>query len=117
MIGIANPAGVMSQLAKVEAAGLMPDYLDAKRRAICHRGDLGVYPEFKYTVEKMAQLAHSIFGGSPAEWKQAACEVYLPDTYIAIALQLLDEFEQRVDEAAAASRTSAKMARERGRGQ
>lgn len=112
---IPNLPRVIDTLARIDDAGMMQDFeIEVAEATRGPADDLDRYPQHKFNVGKFARLASRIFALPISECQAAACEALLPTTRRGIALQILEEFEERLDQQIAArfaSRTTRQGAR------
>ena len=102
----------IQSFARLDHEGLLDEY--RTDLAAAWRGpaaDLDRHPEWRYSVAKFARIAMQIFGVSAADAQRAAIGALLPDTREGIALDLLDQYEQRLDEQALKEQATRKLRR------
>jgi hypothetical protein len=89
----------IQSLCRLDTAGRLEEYQLAVAEAC--RGpadDLERHIEHKWAIYKFARIASRLFGATERESQQAAMEAILPSTRSSIALDILDQFEQQLDE-------------------
>jgi hypothetical protein len=99
MASIPDLPRVIRLLARLDDEGLLSDY--ECEVAMATRGpsdDLQKYPHFKFCVGKYARVASRIFGLPIGECHAAACDALLPETRRGIALEILEDFEARLEQ-------------------
>ena len=100
----------IQSFARLDHEGLLDEYrtdlADAWRGPAA---DLDRHPEWRYSVAKFARIASQIFGVPAADAQRAAIDALLPDTREIIALELLEQYEQRMDEQALKAQAKRKI--------
>lgn len=107
---------VIDTLARIDDAGLLEDFeLEVAEATRGPANDLDRWPHHRFNVGRFARLASRIFGLPIGECHAAACVALLPSTRRGIALEILDQFEERLDQQIAARFASRTTRRERRR--
>lgn len=107
----------IQMLARLEHEGLLEDYLTEVAEAT--RGpanDLDRYPHHRFQVGRFARIASTLFAVPIGAAHEAACDVFLPATRRGIALEILEQYEARLEQAsvtAAAQRKLSAVSRRR----
>lgn len=102
----------IQSLARLDAAGLLAEYqLDVAEATRGPRNDLDRHPEWRHSVERSASLVSSLLDVPLSDAHEAAREALLPSTRRGIALAILDEYEQRLDEEALREQATHKLRR------
>ena len=92
-------------LARLDAAGWLGDLECAAARATSGpRNDLERYPTYGFEVEKYARKLSMLLDLPIGICRDAACEALLPSTRRATRLEILEEFEELLDQAEKAER-------------
>ncbi|MBA4107675.1 MAG: hypothetical protein C0485_18225 [Pirellula sp.] len=103
-------------LARLDHEGWLEDYrIDVAEATRGPADDLQRYPQYVHQVARFARIASQLFCASASEAQQAAIDALLPTTRRSIALELLDEYEQRLDEAALKAQAARRLATDRRR--
>ncbi|QDT74437.1 hypothetical protein [Lacipirellula limnantheis] len=89
----------IQSLCRLDHAGLLDEYLvDVAEASRGPLSDLDRHPEWKYTVAKLSRIAVQLFGVPAHQAREVAVQSLLPATRRSIALDVLDQYEQRLDE-------------------
>ena len=113
---ISDLARRINTLARIDDAGWLEDYqIEVANACRGPKEDLERYPHCRYQVGRFARLASSLFGVSIGQAHEAACEALLPVTRRSVALQILDEYEQRLDEEALKAQAAQRLTKNRRR--
>jgi hypothetical protein len=103
-------------LARIDDAGWLEDFqLEVAEATRGPKGDLDRFPHHRYQVGRFARLASAFLAAPIGACHEAACEVLLPSTRRGIVLQILEEYEARLDEAALKAHASDRLAKDRRR--
>ena len=90
---------VIQSLCRLDNAGLLDEYLiDVAEASHGPLDDLERHPEWSYTVSNLSRIVHQLFRVPANQATAAAIQALLPSTRESIALELLDQYEQRLDE-------------------
>jgi hypothetical protein len=103
-------------LARIDDAGWLEDFqLEVAEATRGPKGDLERYPHLKFEVGRFARLASTLLTAPIGACHEAACDVLLPSTRRRIVLQILEEYETRLDEAELKAKASDRLAKDRRR--
>lgn len=85
-------------LARLDHEGWLEDYrVDVAESTRGPANELERHPQYVHQVARFARIASQLFCVSVSEAQQAAMDALLPTTRRGIALQILDEYEERLD--------------------
>jgi hypothetical protein len=116
MTSIPNLPRAIQTLARIADAGLLEDFEYEVANATRGPGDdLERWPHYKFGVGKFARLASRVFALPIGECHAAACEALLPSTRRGIALEILEQFEERLDAEAVRETAGRKLIADRRR--
>lgn len=111
---MSNPSSFLpraiSMLARLDYEGQLEDYLTDVAEA--NRGpanDLDRYPHHRYQVGRFARLASTLFCVPIGVAHEAACDALLPSTRRGNNLAILEEYEARLEQAAATAAAQRKL--------
>lgn len=103
-------------LARLDGAGMLDDYLhEVAETTRGPHDDLDRWPHHRFQVGRFARMASTLFCVSIGEAHGAACLALLPSTRRGIALEILEEFEQRLEDEALRESSSRAIERARRR--
>lgn len=97
-------------LARLDHEGWLEDFLtDVAEATRGPAGDLDRYPHHRFQVGRFARIAASLFAVPIGVAHEAACEALLPTTRRGIVLEILEQYEQRLEEAALKAQAKRKI--------
>lgn len=89
----------IQSLCRLDAVGRLEDYqIDVADACRGPADDLERHVDRKWVIVKFARIASRLFGVPEQQAERAAMEVLLPTTRRGIALDILDQYEQQLDE-------------------
>ncbi len=107
---------LITTLARIDDAGLLEEFqLDVAEANRGPASDLHRWPHYGFCVDRFARVASRVFGVPICQCREAAREALLPSTRRGVALEILEEYEQRLAQDALSRTAKARLATDRRR--